>query len=537
MITREKISGVLDRKILTAMIVSDDFLRDVRDIYSPDYLSATYARVVADWCLAYFKKYKKAPRALIQERYVRAVRDKELRDDDAEKLVGGFLSSISREYDSDGAEINVPFLLDETERLFRKRNLTQLAIEIQEAMARSDSDEAEDLLRQHKRVERAQAGGFDPLRDDTRIHSMFSAPLTPLIQFDGALGELLNPLMTRDQCVGVMGPEKSSKTFMLTEMNGRAIMSRRNVAMFETGDLSESQLMRRFYSSILCKRIDDRFSNADNIERRAVVDCVRNQMGLCNKSCRKWEGTLRNSMVTPIGDIPSDYRVCVACSNDFVPCVGYVECAERPVMIENDVKAQAAIISSHMGSQQIRFHVTASNTMTAEGIDEQLLRWKEREGFVPDVIIVDYADIMAGEEGARDERDKQNERWKWFRRMSQEWHALFVVATQTDAAAYTQDSVRLSNFSEDKRKYAHVTGMLAIHRTAAERKARCLRLSWLIGRELPSDRLEDEVVLCERLNVSRIHGGGSFWRKQAKLSDWRYDPKSPNGIEITGENV
>ena len=92
-----------------------------------------------------------------------------------------------------------------------------------------------------------------------------------------------------------------------------------------------------------------------------------------------------------------------------------------------------------------------------------------------------------------------------------------------------RDSVNIGNYSEDKRKYSHVTGMLALHTTAAERAARCMRASWIMGREMPSEWIGHEVVLCERLAVSRIHTG-SFWRRASRLGDeYRYKPQMVNG--------
>jgi hypothetical protein len=526
---REKISGALDRQIITAMIVSGDFLREVRDIYSSEYLSAPYAATVAEWCLSYYKKYGTAPARRIEDRFKRAIADSEIRDEATETLIGDFLSGLSRDYDAKGNDINVQFLLDEAERLFRKRNLSQLADEIKDALARSP-DDAEDLIRQHKRVERAQAGGFDPLRDTRRFDAMFAAPQEPLIHFDGALGEMFNPMATREQLIGVMAPEKGRKSFFLAEIISRSIMARRNVALFECGDLSESQLLRRVYSSMLGVRIDDRFGDDRDFERRSEVDCVRNQLGLCRKDCRRSDVPLRARMEEPVPDeLPEGYRTCTACEDDFIPCVGYCDKPKPPVMLREMVDRIADTTATHMGSHGIRFDVRANNTLTAEDMNNQLLRWKDREGFVPDVIVCDYADIMAQETGTRDERSSQNERWKWFRRMSQEWHALFVVATQTDALAYDKDSVNISNYSEDKRKYSHVTGMIALHTTAAERAARCMRASWLLGREMPSEWIGHEVVLCERLAVSRIHTG-SFWRRQSRLGDeYRYKPKMVNG--------
>ena len=43
----------------------------------------------------------------------------------------------------------------------------------------------------------------------------------------------------------------------------------------------------------------------------------------------------------------------------------------------------------------------------------------------------------------------------------------------------------LHNFTEDKRKYGHVTGMLALNQTPTEKDIQGMRLNWLLLREAP----------------------------------------------------
>ena len=58
-----------------------------------------------------------------------------------------------------------------------------------------------------------------------------------------------------------------------------------------------------------------------------------------------------------------------------------------------------------------------------------------------------------------------------------------MTATQADAASYKQDTIDSSNFSEDKRKLAHVTGMVGINSSEAEKEFGLQRLNWIVLRE------------------------------------------------------
>ena len=80
-------------------------------------------------------------------------------------------------------------------------------------------------------------------------------------------------------------------------------------------------------------------------------------------------------------------------------------------------------------------------------------------------------------------RDQINETWAAMRRMSQELHCLVMTVTQADADSYEADLLRRSNFTNDRRKYDHVTYMFGLNQTDGEKRKGLYRLNWLVGRE------------------------------------------------------
>jgi replicative DNA helicase len=113
-------------------------------------------------------------------------------------------------------------------------------------------------------------------------------------------------------------------------------------------------------------------------------------------------------------------------------------------------------------------------------IDEQI-----KHGWIPDVIVIDYADILAPETGTSglDFRHQTNETWKALRRLSQDYHCLVITATQSDARSYDGKLLTMSNFSEDKRKLSHVTGVVGLNQSPEEKKNGIYRLNWVVLRE------------------------------------------------------
>lgn len=504
----EIVNRGIDRQLLTAMVVSTRYLRETVEIYSSSFFSATYMQIVAKWCFDYFEKYEAAPGRHIQDIYDSAVR-KETEDmirPEELDLVQKFLLSISSEYDA-SVDLNIDYLLDETIKWWRKQDLKGLLREVDEALrTTSDTEEAEKLIRQHKSIEKVELSGFDVFEDKTKVKSLFETKPTPLITFGGRLGDIVNPWMTRDQLIGILAPPKGGKTAALVESVIRGIGSRCNVALFEAGDLSEQQTLARVYANLTGKCTDNRYVGPHYV---SVLDCWHNQLGSCMKRCRLWHGAIRGSHEEPLPpDTPPDYVPCTVCqgTQDFLPCVGCSTYHCDAPYTEDEVMRVQTRMFHYMGNRRFRCDVRANMTLSVGGIDNILKQWAEKKGFIPDVIVIDYADILAAEDEVKhgSERDKHNIRWMRLRRLSQEWHALVLVATQTDAGGFGKENLNFSNFSEDMRKYAHATGILAEHQTEYEKKIGVCRMSWILGREGQPDRMTQAVVLHNHY-IGRFH--------------------------------
>ena len=133
------------------------------------------------------------------------------------------------------------------------------------------------------------------------------------------------------------------------------------------------------------------------------------------------------------------------------------------------------------------FHDNSSLTIRAvRGILDEWERGKQGDGsdsFKPDVIVIDYADILAPEDSRKDFRQQQNETWMAMRALSQNRNCCVITATQAAATSYDKRSVTLKDFSEDKRKYAHITACYTLQQTPIEKDFSVLRVGQLMARE------------------------------------------------------
>ena len=128
-------------------------------------------------------------------------------------------------------------------------------------------------------------------------------------------------------------------------------------------------------------------------------------------------------------------------------------------------------------------------------IRDDIASLEEMEGFVPDMIVIDYADILGAEDPRITGREAIDETWKNLKRMSDELHCCVVTASQANRASFEKNHVTQTNASEDIRKIAHGDLWCAINQTATEKRASVVRISKIAMRDGEFDQYETVMVL------------------------------------------
>lgn len=496
-----KLDDTDERQIITGMIVSPKVLREIQPMYIDKRAlwQTPYAPRVAEWCLKFYRKYKKAPKQHIQDIFNSWARKNP--DHPDTDLIARFLTNLSENYER-ATKFNAGLILDKAEETFRLNSLRRLNEDITAAITRSDTTGAEGLVTQYRRIERAASDGFNPYTDAEAIWNAFEGYTEPLIQIPGAAGELLNEFMGRECLVGFMGKEKIGKTWMLHEIGHRGLLSDCNVAEFQVGDMSGPTMTIRTHIRLAGKSNRKRYCEELVIP---VLDCVRNQEGTCRRKDRTCDCDLNGAQ--SFEEAPPEYSPCDYCARKgkkrFQGAVWY---EVRPKTKPHEKRAALRLGRRFMRNcaGDFRLLVRPNNSINVDGIEAILDMWEVYEDFFPDVVIIDYADILAPQPGdeRKDTRDQQNNTWKALRALSQKKHCLVVSATQTDAASYEASLMKRKHFSEDKRKYGHVTVMFGMNQTDEEKAAGILRLNTVLAREEEFNPLRT-VKLLQCLQIGR----------------------------------
>ena len=465
----------VERRILTGMIVSDSFLRQISKVYDKDCLTA-YARTVAKWCLDYYKAHEEAPKKNITALYDRAVRNG--MDTTQMEIVENFLSGLSNEFNgSYNAELNLADALE----YFQKKRLNNLLLDVTAELSENKVESAVKIWKDYKPVHIPRAEGVDLFDDADLRWRMFNTVFEPLYTLPGDLGRFMNRQLIRKGFLAFQGADKRGKSWWLSYMALQAALGHNNVAIYTLADLSSEEYKERFTLQQLHRPLFEE----DCEERIApVLDCENNQNGSCNMAIRE----CRTACLDGEGKLMDnpDYRPCTACRDrydmKFQPCVYQVKKPiQEPVTIVESQRADAMFIQ-HMGGKSVRIIESPSNSVSPQDIENDLNEWKD-DGWIPDVLIVDYADAMAPSTKFGDKRERIDSVWQGLNKIRQEWNLLLVTATHTNRSGYSAEHLEMGHESESRTKNAHVTGMIGLNQNDEEQGMGVMRLNWVNRRK------------------------------------------------------
>ena len=256
-----------------------------------------------------------------------------------------------------------------------------------------------------------------------------------------------------------------------------------------------------------------------------VKDCILNQIDTCDKEIREcdfgiYEGRSAKEVreQTSLPELKKlfkenpDYRPCHNCEEYRykkigAPWIEHVDTGEPLTMKEAQEVIEAFFIKN---KRRFKLSTHANGTLSVKEIKALLDIWEREDGFVPDMIAIDYADLLVPAINT-EFRHQVDNIWKGLRNLSQERHCLVVTATQADAKSYEQNRLKVSNFSEDKRKNAHVTAMYGLNQDTKDREKGLglMRINEIVVREGEFSS-SNEVYALQNLRRGRPFLG-SFW--------------------------
>jgi len=460
---REKIEARHEREIIAFSILNTDYLRAIYPIAKLELFQSSYARTVFAWVLDYFRAFNVAPKKDIQELYV----SHKLEIDEDEEVVATFLQSLSDEYDK---EINnLEFAIKQAENWLRGRSIELLTEELRDFSGRKDFDAAEKAIAGFNRVVRTQSDSIDVLTDFGAAQHAFSDDEEELFQFPGALGAVCGPFK-RSDFVSYLALVKGGKSLWLWESAKQALCYGHKV-LFVSLEMPRNQMLRRI-----------------------------------------WMSLTRKPKRTRMVKIPKFIEM-----DDSTP--------EHPMwMVESSEKEVEAISPSpdffkewkhryrkYFKGGDIKLKCIPAKSITVNDLAIQLDNMQYFEDFTPDIVVIDYADLLASRVQG-EERHKLDDIWSNLRRIALQRNICIITASQANRGSIGED-LSIGSVAEDFRKVAHVTKMIGINASKEEKANGIFRISQVAERD-------DETTFEQAYVTSCLPLGAAFLDSRFRSEVW-----------------
>jgi hypothetical protein len=494
MILKRKVDNAIEEKIITGLIVSDKFCRDVIPLIDLKYFVVSYSRTVASWCIAYFKQYKEAPSKQIQEIFI--VEKVNLKEEEA-NIISIFLTRLSSNFETDNT-FNVEYLFDKTIEYFRKRTLKIAATNINQYLEIDRLSDAEKEIEKFKIVRKQVSNWINPF-DEKEIKKYFideADKSNVLFSFPGDLGKMIGSF-ERDSFWFVLAPSKKGKTWWLQEVAIQALLEKLKV-VYVSLEMSAHKMKKRIY-----KRI-----SALGDESKEYIypcfDCLRNQDDSCNKIARVNPYRLLDEQgKKPKFSVDIRYKPCTVCrgKKDFV-VESWFRIEKRGKFKEREILGITKGMKNIYGGN-LRVIAYPAYSANLSRIKYDLDDLEYTEGFIPDVVITDYLDITAPEDTKQTGRERSDETWKMGKNISSSKHCLHFTASQSNRASFKKKNVTQIDTAEDIRKIAHADGVLSLNQLPQEKRDKIIRVGLIAERDGEFDEYKTCMVL-QQLELGQV---------------------------------
>lgn len=461
MLKRSKIDLSEERRLLSQIIVDSSFLSSIRDLLNPNLFESSYSKHIVKWVLEYYDLTKEAPQRSVEEIFMRKRRT--LSEDDTD-MVREFLSSLSKDYEK-WAVNNIAYSTKNAVEYLKLQSIKALQETLTKCLDNKDFSTAENLIASYTRVERTQGQSLRMLQDSEAIVQAFTRENDQLFKLRGALGKVVG-WFVRGDFAAIQAPPKRGKSWWLWQCAFEASTMGCRTLMISL-EMTKEQLVRRAWSC---------YCGLPETEKEVQIPYF-DEDGSVAARTKKLKGV--------------------------------------PVQKSDIEEVQKKLRFMYRGGD-VRMEVFPTKSFTLSQLNTLLDNLELYEAWVPDVIVIDYADIMKGETNQSEERHRINDIWQGLRGLAQEKNCCILTGSQGGIRKIESDKeVTAGDIAEDARKIAHVTKLIVLNQTGNEKKKGIMRISCKVQRD-GDQGSEEPVVVLQSLSMGRPYLDSRL-RKDCKL--------------------
>ena len=421
----EQITGALQENLLTLLIFNDTAAPIILNSVEPGLFESDFYKEIVKVALTYFKEYKKPPKEHIADLLEHKIND--TRNPKSGELYEKILKNLFHSKEN----INVEFVLNKLNRFIRRQSFKAAIVEAA-LLIKDETDESLDIAENTvNKVLKNKISAFDrgtSFKETNRLLAALRTAATPCYPFGVPHLDNMNIGPAKGELLIFLAPPNRGKSWSLINM-GKHCLRQRLKVLHITLEMPESNVLQRYIQSIYSLRKDHK---EVNIARFQKDDLERlNSFGL--------------------------------------------ELLERPSLKDDETMAALA---KRLDKDKFRYKLEMkyfpTGSLTVEGLEVFLDTLDRLYHYVPDVLLLDYADLMKLD--YKNLRTSTGEIYKELRRIAGERDLAMVTASQANRASEDARIITLKHLAEDYSKAATADTVVAFCQTQPEKSLNLARL-------------------------------------------------------------
>ena len=440
----EPVTRHLVDSVLYLLISDSDFIGLVRGLIPPEFFGSVWGEKIARLCYRYFESFDRAPREHFQDEFARLL---EMTDKEDHELLIEFARRITSL-----EQPNRDYIISRLNDFIRSRELEATAIDIAKLVQRGNYTDAERRMYRALKsgIERRNIG-LDYLYDFSTTTKRYDL-LTPLTSTGWKLLDRKIGGLYRGRFVVLLGKYKGKKTWTMGSIAREALMRGLTVVHI-THEMSDTEIEIR-YDRVFGAMVKDEEARDIEVSR-------------WNPLTKRFD----HQMVR--GESVYDIKKVISVREKVRRFGGRLIIKKYPM-----------------------------GTADMHEIDRYLRYLEQFEGIVPDVLINDYADIMAPIDPKKAGRDQINETYIYHKRLADERNMLVVTGSQATREAIEKKSFSMKDFAEDIRKVANSDLCIGVCQTKEQEALNISRAVVVFARD--QNVVGAEVVFGHNLDIGQL---------------------------------
>ena len=461
--------GALQENLITILAFDDARCGSIRNLVPVEYWGGPYSLIAAR-IYEFIDRYKKAPKDHIADLLVDKLDAKNAREG---SLYEDILVGIKDQHET----INSEYVMGQLSSFIKRQSLRTIAIDLAKALQRDTDESLEEAEKLIKQSHAQQASVFDPglrLSNKDRVLDFLDQQTacfpTGIPEFDK---RGFGP--TRKELWLYIAAAKRGKTWMLIQLAKMAMIHRLRVCHI-TLEMSEDRSAQRYMQAL--------FAMSKRKEKQTVTKFERDSLG----------------------------RMTGFDEAEILPKLSMQDPNIRAKLEKRIDKFGNRLLSNIIVKQ------FPTGTLTVRQLEAYLDSLESGERFIPDLLIVDYPDLM--------KLDKDNYRlaideiYKDLRGIAVTRNIALAVVSQGNRSSEKAKNVGGEHVAEAWSKIAHADCIITYNQTKAEKTMGLARLFVAGGR---ND--EDRITLC----ISQNYAMGTFIVDSVLLNGANYWNQLPKG--------